>query len=37
MSHLKINSVEKLFGLMPDGEQVCPYELINEKGTIMRH
>lgn len=35
MSQLKINSVEKLFGLMPDGEQVYSYELINEKGTQL--
>lgn len=36
MSQLKINSTEKLFGLMPNEVEVCSYELINKKGMHLK-
>jgi aldose 1-epimerase len=35
ISHLESNSTEKLFGFMPDGEQVNFFELKNKKGMQL--
>ncbi|MGO4819891.1 MULTISPECIES: aldose epimerase family protein [unclassified Flavobacterium] len=35
ISHLDSNSTEKLFGFMPDEEQIYSYELMNKKGMRL--
>lgn len=36
ISHLKANHIEKLFGLMPDGETAFSYELVNKNGMQLK-